>query len=49
MSSSDLRVHFGLGRETSAASLEIRWPAGGVQTLHNVPGDQVLKIDEPDR
>ena len=47
MSSSDRRVHFGLGSEKSAASIEIRWPSGLVQTLGNVAADQILKIDEP--
>jgi hypothetical protein len=47
MSSSDKRVHFGLGGETRAATVEIRWPRGAVQTLKNVAGDRIVKIDEP--
>jgi hypothetical protein len=47
LSSSDKRVHFGLGRENSAESLEIRWPSGIVQTLKNITADQILQIDEP--
>jgi hypothetical protein len=47
MSSSDKRVHFGLGRERSAISIEIRWPSGILQTLANVAADQIVKIDEP--
>lgn len=47
MSSSDRRVHLGLGRETSAASIEIRWPSGIVQTLKDLPADQILKVEEP--
>ena len=47
MSSSDKRVHFGLGPESRISSLEIRWPSGIVQTLKNVSADQFLKIDEP--
>jgi len=47
MSSSDRRVHFGLGSETSAESIEIRWPSGAVQTLTNVTADQILKVEEP--
>ena len=47
MSSSDRRVHFGLGSEKSAASIELRWPSGTVQTLTNVAADQVLKVEEP--
>jgi len=47
MSSSDKRVHFGLGGETRAATVEIRWPRGAVQTLKNVGGDRIVKIEEP--
>ena len=47
MSSSDRRVHFGLGSETSAASLEIRWPSGAIQTFKDVAANQTFKIDEP--
>jgi len=48
MSSSDKRVHFGLGEEAAAASIEIRWPSGRLQLLHNVAADRILKIDEPE-
>lgn len=47
LSSSDKRVHIGLGKEKSAESIEIRWPSGIVQTLQNIPADQILQIDEP--
>ena len=47
LSSSDKRVHFGLGRETLAERIEIRWPGGIRQTIKNVAGDQILKVDEP--
>jgi hypothetical protein len=47
LSTSDLRVHFGLGAETSAAGIEVRWPSGEAQSLKNVRADQVLKIEEP--
>lgn len=49
MSSSDRRVHFGLGAEGTVASLEIRWPSGALQTLKNVKADQILKLSEPSR
>jgi len=48
LSASDRRVHFGLGRETLAQKIEIRWPSGIRQTLQNVRADQILQIDEPD-
>ncbi len=47
MSSSDKRVHFGLGAETQIRSVEIRWPRGTVQTLENVKPDQFLAVKEP--
>jgi hypothetical protein len=49
MSSSDKRVHFGLGPETAIESLEIHWPSGIVQTLKRVRADQILTVTEPAR
>jgi hypothetical protein len=46
LSSSDKRVHFGLGAET-AASVEILWPSGIRQTIKNIVVDQIVRIDEP--
>jgi enediyne biosynthesis protein E4 len=45
-SSSDGRVHFGLGSSRSASVIEILWPSGVKQTLQNVAGDRVITIDE---
>jgi hypothetical protein len=47
LSSSDKRVHFGLGVETVASMIEIRWPSGVRQTLKNIRADQILQVDEP--
>lgn len=47
LSSSDKRVHFGLGSESTTQSIEIRWPSGIIQILKNVHADQILTIDEP--
>ena len=47
LSSSDKRAHFGLGTDTSASLIEIRWPSGIIQKLENVHGDQTLTIEEP--
>lgn len=47
LSSGDKRVHFGLGKESIAQRIEIRWPSGIQQTLKNVRGDQILRVDEP--
>jgi hypothetical protein len=46
LSSSDKRVHFGLGSEETA-TVEIRWPSGIHQTIKNVAPDQILRVDEP--
>ena len=47
LSSNDKRPHFGLGPDTTATSMEIRWPSGTVQKLTNIKADQILKVDEP--
>jgi len=49
MSSSDKRVHFGLGAEKAIASVEIRWPSGIVQTIKKPRADQILTVTEPAR
>ena len=46
MSSSEKRVHFGLGPETRINSLEIQWPSGIHQTLKSLAADQFLTVDE---
>ena len=48
MSSSDRRVHFGLGKESAIKSVEIRWPGGATQTLPGIPADRVLAVTEPE-
>ena len=48
-SSSDGPVHFGLGQDGRAETIEIHWPSGIVQSLTNVAADQVLKVMEPAR
>jgi hypothetical protein len=45
-SSSDKRVHFGLGHDKLVKEITLRWPSGAVQTLHNVKADQILKVTE---
>jgi hypothetical protein len=46
-SSSDPRLHFGLGKNEKIKEIEIRWPSGIKQTLKNVSADQILTIEEP--
>jgi hypothetical protein len=45
-SSSDVRVHFGLGAETHA-TIEIRWPGGKVSRLEQSQVDRYLTVREP--
>ena len=45
-SSSDKRVHFGLGRDKLVKEITLRWPSGTVQTLHDVKADQILTVTE---
>jgi hypothetical protein len=45
-SSSDKRVHFGVGQANRIREIELRWPSGTIQTLKDVAADQVLKVTE---
>lgn len=40
------RLHFGLGKRDRADRIEVRWIGGGVDSLENVPADQILTIVE---
>ena len=42
----DLRIHFGLGSESQADELTVRWPNGKRERLQDVPGDRVVYIEE---
>ena len=46
-SSSDSRVHFGLGANAAAKEIEITWPSGIRQVLRDVAGDRVVTVVEP--
>ena len=45
-SSSDKRVHFGLGSTTVVESIELKWPSGVKQVLKNIKADQILTVTE---
>ncbi len=47
-STSDLRVHFGLGGASLVNELEIRWPSGKVEKRVKLKSDQFLVVEEPD-
>jgi hypothetical protein len=46
-SSSDKRVHFGLGSANVIDKVEIAWPSGVKQILTDVKADQILTVKEP--
>ncbi|HEV3021927.1 MAG TPA: ASPIC/UnbV domain-containing protein, partial [Pirellulales bacterium] len=46
LSSSDPRIHFGLGSLTSLETVEIRWPSGRVEVLREVSSDQIVRVVE---
>jgi enediyne biosynthesis protein E4 len=48
LSSSDKRLHFGLGT-AERAKVEINWPSGSHQTLNDVHADQFLEVREPEK
>ena len=45
-SSSDKRVHFGLGPADVVDAIELTWPSGIKQILKNVKADQILSVTE---
>jgi hypothetical protein len=45
-SSSDKRVHFGLGSAGVVETIELTWPSGIKQVLKNVKADQILTVTE---
>jgi enediyne biosynthesis protein E4 len=45
--SSDARVHFGLGRSKVIREIEVAWPGGRRQVLHDVAADRIVAVTEP--
>jgi hypothetical protein len=46
MSSSDPRIHFGMGKRSKIDSLVITWPSGTVDKVTGVPVDSVIAVKE---
>ena len=46
LSSSDLRVHFGLGLATRVNRLEVHWPSGQTDVIKDSPADVILTLQE---
>jgi hypothetical protein len=45
-SSSDQRVHFGLGADERISEIELRWPSGTVQVLRDIEANQIIEVRE---
>ena len=45
-SHNDHRLHFGLGQNKQADSIEILWPSGAREVLNNVPANKIMNIKE---
>lgn len=45
-SSSDTRLHFGLGIDATIKKLEVRWPSGLMQEFHDIKADARYEIKE---
>src|SRR5437588_5796055 len=46
LSSSDLRLHFGVGAATKIDRLEVRWPSGQKDAATNLSVDRIMVIRE---
>lgn len=46
LSTSDSRLHFGLGSDAVMKKIEVRWPSGLVQEFHDVKADAIYEIKE---
>jgi hypothetical protein len=40
-------MRFGLGEQKVAMRIEIHWPTGKTQELHDVIGDKIVRVREP--
>ena len=46
LSSSDLRLHFGVGAAAKIDKLEVRWPSGQRDAATDLPVDRILVVKE---
>ena len=49
LSSSDPRLHFGLGDASVVDSISVRWPSGVVQNIGSRPAGQIIVLEEPEK
>lgn len=46
LAQNDLRAHFGLGAAGRSERLEIRWPNGTMEVVHDIPANHIVTIRE---
>jgi hypothetical protein len=46
LSSSDPRIHFGLGDDDKGQRIIVHWPGGADQVMENIPAGRILTIEE---
>ncbi|GAC1437206.1 MAG: CRTAC1 family protein [Terriglobales bacterium] len=46
LSQNDPRLHFGLGIENKLNQVEVKWPSGKTEVLHDIPADFIYTIVE---
>ncbi|HEV2698002.1 MAG TPA: CRTAC1 family protein [Terriglobales bacterium] len=46
LSQNDLRLHFGLGKETLISNVEISWPSGKKEQFEKLPADAIYTVVE---
>lgn len=46
LSQSDLRLHFGVARETKIDLIELRWPSGMVDQVRDLAADRIVTLKE---
>ena len=46
LSSNDTRLHFGLGNQEMMREIDIAWPSGMNEVLHNLPADFLYTVVE---
>jgi enediyne biosynthesis protein E4 len=42
----DIRAHFGLGQTSIVKRIEVRWPSGRVDSIHEIVADRIIAIRE---
>jgi hypothetical protein len=45
-SQNDLRIHFGLGKNKTVKSLEIRWPSGQIDAFNDLAANRLVTVKE---